>query len=54
MKHIAPSDFDQEMLQAAVPVLVDFYTDGCGPCRDMAPVIAEVEAESGGTLRSRQ
>ena len=35
-------NFESEVLNAEVPVLVDFYADWCGPCKMMAPVIAQL------------
>lgn len=42
---ITEQNFDTEVLQSSQPVLVDFYADWCGPCKMMAPVVAEL-AES--------
>ena len=38
-------NFDEEVFQASMPVLVDFYADWCNPCRMMGPVVAKM-AES--------
>ena len=35
-------NFESEVLKSEVPVLVDFYADWCGPCKMMAPVIAQL------------
>jgi thioredoxin 1 len=51
MKQITRLDFDTEVLGSKEPVLVDFFTDGCAPCRMMAPVLQEIEAEASGQLK---
>ena len=43
---LTTDNFDQEVLQAEQPVLVDFYADWCGPCKMMAPVVEEVNVSA--------
>ena len=38
-------NFDKEVLKAQLPVLVEFYSDSCGPCKQMAPIIGDLEEE---------
>lgn len=42
---ITSSNFEEEVEKSSLPVLVDFYADWCGPCKMMAPLVAEL-AES--------
>jgi thioredoxin 1 len=50
LRKFEEATFDQEVLQAGVPVLVDFYADWCGPCKMMAPVIDQIAVEYEGKL----
>jgi thioredoxin 1 len=40
--NVTDQNFDQEVLQVNLPVLVDMWADWCGPCRMMGPIIDEV------------
>jgi len=51
MKNITSAEFNSEVLASKQPVLVDFYTDGCPPCRALAPVLQEWEQESANNLK---
>lgn len=52
MEHkFTTANFEKEVLQANIPVLVDFYADWCGPCKMMAPVIAQLADEYDGKVK---
>ena len=42
---INADSFEAEVLQSDIPVLADFYSDSCVPCKRLSPVLAEVEEE---------
>ena len=45
------ANFEEEVLQSELPVLVDFYADWCGPCKMLAPVVHEIAEENAGTIK---
>ncbi len=49
--YLSDDNFDEEVLESEVPVLVDFWADWCGPCRRIAPVIEEIAERYVGQLK---
>ena len=52
MEYTFTSDnFEEEVLKSDVPVLVDMFATWCGPCKMMAPVVAQLAEEQEGTVK---
>ncbi|MEN9725293.1 MAG: thioredoxin 1 [Pseudomonadota bacterium] len=49
--HTSDASFEQEVLQSAVPVLVDYWAEWCGPCKMIAPILDEVAKEYEGRIK---
>ena len=48
---ITKNNFKAEVLDSDIPVLVDFWATWCGPCRMLAPIIAQIAEEKTGLLK---
>ena len=51
IKHLSDASFEADVLQAATPVLVDYWAEWCGPCKMIAPILDEVAGAYQGKLQ---
>lgn len=50
-KHLNDSDFQKEVLESELPVLIDFWAEWCGPCRMLGPIVDQISEEMGSKIK---
>jgi thioredoxin 1 len=49
--HVNDQNFEKDVLQSDVPVLVDFYATWCGPCKQLTPIVEQLATEYAGKAK---
>lgn len=49
-KEVTDSDFNKEVLESSIPVVVDFWAEWCGPCKNLSPIIDELAEQYNGKI----
>jgi thioredoxin 1 len=51
IKHVSDATFEADVLQAAQPILVDYWAEWCGPCKMIAPILDDLSTTYQGKLQ---